>query len=204
LVVGAYAALCAAVALVAITDDEAVRGEHAIDEFLSAWERYRSGTYLLEANAVRLSDTTGARLPSRLVLAQRPPDRVVRQHGGISGRLDDQVLTCGARPGGSRQACALGPRGRSFEEAVAREVGTLRTYLTGDRPPYRVAGRGDCFFLTRLRPIPSPLGLEARFCFDGDTGATRLIRVDFGDVLAVTEATEIRDAVSDKDLDVGL
>jgi hypothetical protein len=203
-VVVAYAALCAGVTIVALNDDDAVRGEQAIDGFLDAWERYRSGTYLLEANAVRVSDTTGARLPSRLVLAQRPPDRVVRQHGGITGRLGDQVLTCGARPNRPRPTCSLGPPGRSFDDAVAREVDILRTYVTGERPAYHVAGRGDCYFLTRLRPIPSPLGDEARFCFDGDTGATRLVRVDFGDVLSVTEATEIRGTVTDKDLDVGL
>jgi hypothetical protein len=203
-VVVVYAALCAAVAVNTARDDRATRGDEAITQFLEAWERYRSQTYMSEAESRRVSRSTGNELPSTLVIAQRPPDRVVRQHGGITGRRDDQVLSCGARPNGGDPTCTLTPGRRTFDESVDREVEILRTYVTGERPAYRVVGEGECFTLVRLRPFPTQFGLEARFCFDERTGATRSTRVDFGDVEVVTEARTIRTTVTDEDLDVGL
>jgi hypothetical protein len=165
----------------------------------------RTGTYVLEADYVRRSAVTGSELPGAIVIAQRPPERVVRQFGGVSGRIGDQPLLCGARPTGEPE-CQLGTPGRSFDESVARELEVLRTYFEPDGPTYQVLADGDCFTLRRLREVPTvPYGKTARFCFDAATGATSSIEVDHGDgVSETTTARELRSVVRDSDLAVEL
>jgi hypothetical protein len=200
----AFAACIVVASVLAVLDEGAVGGARAADRFVAAWERMRTGTYVLEADFVRRSES-GSELRGAIVIAQRPPERVIRQFGGVSGRLDDQPLLCGARPSGDPE-CRLGSAGRSFDESVSHEVEVLRTYFDPDAPLYTVVAAGDCFRLRRQRELPlAPYGETARFCFDERTGATRLIEVDHGDgITEVTTAREIRTDVRDADLAVDL
>jgi hypothetical protein len=204
--VGVFAACIVVASINELTADDAVGGARAVDSFVDAWQRMRTETYLLDATYVRRAASTGVELPSQVVIAQRPPDRVVRQFGGISGRFDDQMLLCGARPDAEDATCELGEPGRSYEESVAREVDVLRTYVDGAQPLYSVLAAGDCYVLRRQRVQPlSPYGETARFCFDAATGSPRLIEIDHGNgVTETTTATEVRDEVRDEDLDVEL
>jgi hypothetical protein len=197
----AYAALLAAVSIATVTGDDVETGSRAAERFVQAWERNRSATYVLEATFVRRSGSTDSQLPAAVVVAQRPPMRVVHQFGGILGQIRDKPLVCGARPTG-KPTCYLGTAGRSFAESVAYEVKVLRTYFTGRSPVYTVLADGSCFSLRRqyFQPV-APYGAVARLCFDRATGAARFFRVAYDNgVTETTTARTIRTTVTDADL----
>lgn len=214
LLVGAYAALLIAAAVAEIRRDDLPRvatvpttGAVA-EELAAAWERSRTGTFVVSGTYERSSPVTGASLASEDVLAQRPPDRLHRQLGGIEGRRDDRLLLCPAPPTGDDdvEPCRLGEAGgRTYAEDVALEVAGIRSLTTGPDPLYAVrAGRDDgCFDLDLRRPDPrAPFGIEASFCFDPATGAPASSRVEHpGGVVEVTVATSIRTDVTDADLE---
>lgn len=214
LLVGAYAALLIAVTVAEIRRDDLPRMSDAPaptavpEELAAAWERSRSGTFVVSGTYERSSPVTGASLASEDVLAQRPPDRLHRQLGGIEGRRDDRLLLCPAPRTGDDdvEPCRLGAAsGRTYAEDVALEVAGIRSLTTGPDPLYVVrAGRdAGCYLLDLQRPDPrAPFGLEASFCFDPSTGAPSSSRVEHpGGVVEVTVATSIRTDVTDADLE---
>ncbi|MDZ7734355.1 MAG: hypothetical protein U5R31_15925 [Acidimicrobiia bacterium] len=187
-----------------------VSGWHADDEpdhgvatvaFLEAWERSRSGTYLVRSDFHR-STARGGELESSVEVVQRPPDRLVRQYGSVAGRLDGSVVSCGPDPAGE---VSCGPRSaapETYEETTRRQLADWRELLVeGSRPTYRVVADGDdCFDLTLDRDVAEPpYGSAARFCFDGATGALRYERIEREEGTDVTEAVEIRSQVDDAD-----
>jgi hypothetical protein len=178
----------------------------AAEELVQAWERSRTATFVRTGTFERRSDVTGSSISSEDVLAQRPPQRLHRQLGGIDGRDDRRELSCPSPPEGSPpEECTLGePSGASYDEDVAREVAALRTLVAGDEPVYAV-GRGadpGCFELVLQRVEPrAPFGQEARFCFDEATGAPGNSRVVYeGGIVEVVAVTDIRTDVADADL----
>jgi hypothetical protein len=210
LVVGLYAA--ALVVVAATTPNGDLRpGDRPDDgsaatELVGAWERSRTATFVRLGTFERRSEVTGAAIASEDVLAQRPPQRLHRQLGGVSGRDDDRLIVCPAPPAGEDPAeCNRGdPGGTTYDEAVASELAGLRSILEGPDPLYAVA-RADqpgCFDLAQLRSDPrAPFGIEARFCFDPGTGAPTDSRVRYeGGIVEVVAVTEIRPAVTDDDL----
>lgn len=215
MVVGWVLVGCFAVALViatATTEDSDLRpgtrpdDGTAAEELVQAWERSRTATFVRTGTFERRSDVTGSSISSEDVLAQRPPQRLHRQLGGIDGRDDRRELSCPSPPEGSPpEDCTLGePSGPSYDEDVAREVAALRTLLAGDTPVYAV-GRGadpGCFELVLQRVEPrAPFGQEARFCFDEATGALSNSRVVYeGGIVEVVAVTDIRTDVADADL----
>lgn len=215
LVIGAYAALLLGAAVAEIRRDDLHRTapsgaptESVAEELAAAWERSRTGSFVVSGTYERSSPVTGASLASEDVLAQRPPDRLHRQLGGIEGRRDDRLLLCPAAPAGDDevQPCRLGaPSGRTYAADVAQEVAGIRSLTTGPDPLYDVrAGRDDgCYLLALRRPDPrAPFGIDASFCFDPATGAPVSRRVEHpGGVVEVTAATSIRTEVTDADLE---
>ena len=101
----------------------------------TAWERSRTATFVRTGTFERRSEVTGSSISSEDVLAQRPPRRLHRQLGGVSGRDDRRLARVPAAPptGSTPSDCTLGePSGPSYEEDVASEVAALRTLVTGD------------------------------------------------------------------------
>jgi hypothetical protein len=208
--VGCYAA--ALVIATVTTEDAALRpGARPDDgtvaeEFVEAWERARLATFVRTGTFERRSDVTGSSISSEDVLAQRPPQRLHRQLGGIDGRDDRRALTCPSPPEGSPpEACTLSePSGPSYDEDVAREVAALHALVAGDAPVYAIGRGGDpgCFELVQRRIEPrAPFGREARFCFDAATGAPANSRVEYeGGIVEVVVVTDLRSDVTDADL----
>jgi hypothetical protein len=179
----------------------------AAEELFAAWERSRTATFVRTGTFERRSDVTGSSITSEDIVAQRPPQRLHRQLGGIEGRDDRRTLSCPSPPEGSPpEPCTLGdPSGPTYDEDVEREVAALRTLVAGDAPVYAV-GRGEdegCFELVQQRVEPrAPFGQEARFCFDPATGAPANSRVAYeGGIVEVVVVTDIRTDVTDADLE---
>jgi hypothetical protein len=179
--------------------------EEAAEELIDAWERSRTATFIRFGTFERRSNETGAVFSSPDVLAQRPPQRLHRQVGGVTGRDDRRSLECTSAVGSDDTRCVLGePSGPTYAEDVASEVEGLRSLLEGPSPVYAVETVGDgCFELAQLRVEPrAPFGVEARFCFDAETGAPTTHRVRHpGGVVEVLAVTEVRPAVTDAELE---
>lgn len=216
IVIGWLVVACFATALIVATvttEDSPLRpGDRADDgsaaeAFIDAWERSRTATFVRTGTFERRSEVTGSSISSEDVLAQRPPQRLHRQLGGVSGRDDRRLLVCPSAPTGSTAAdCTLGePSGPSYEEDVANEVTALHTLVAGEAPVYAVGAGSEpgCFDLVQLRVEPrAPFGREARFCFDEATGAPTNSRVAYeGGIVEVVVVTDLRAQVGDEDLD---
>jgi hypothetical protein len=155
------------------------RGQHAAQNFLDAWRRSRTATYVVDSTFVRTlpdgKDFQGG--TNRIV--QRPPDRLVSGLGAVEGRVGDHVVRCGTGPPGDNGAnkCFQGPLSTTYDEDVDVEIQALRDIVDGDHPLYTVtdfgvAGRSRCFRLDRvLEFLSPPYGDQALFCFDTATGA---------------------------------
>jgi hypothetical protein len=86
---------------------------------------------------------------------------------------------------------------------VATTIENLRALVDGPNPVYAVDRADDgCFALAQLRVEPrAPFGVEARFCFDGATGAPTDTRVHYaGGIIEVLAVTELTSTVRDEDL----
>jgi hypothetical protein len=189
--------------------DRSVATPVAADQFIEAWEASRTGTFVAYGTFERRSEVTGSRIASEDVLAQRPPQRLHRQLGGIEGRDDDRLLVCPALPSeedgrDAAGACELGDAGgATYAASVAGEVAGLHTIVGGADPLYTVRRDDDgCFALDQTRVDPrAPFGHRARFCFDAATGAPSASRVEYdGGIVEVLVVTEIRAEVTDTDL----
>jgi hypothetical protein len=207
-VVAAYLTLAAVVVVAEVTRSPTElpeRAEAAADRFVVAWERARTGTFVVEGTVERSSEVTGARLTDAEVLAQRPPRRLLRAFGGVEGRDDDRRVLCPAGAGERTEPCRTGPPGGpGYEDSVAAEVDALADLVGGDDPVYDVVAHPDgCFDLALRRVEPrAPYGISATFCFDPTTGAPIGRRVAYeGGVEEVFTATEVRAEVTDADLD---
>lgn len=212
---GWVAVLVYAVALVVAsvtTTDGALRpGDRpddgsAAEALIDSWERSRTATFLRTGTYERRSTVTDAIISSEDVLAQRPPQRLRRQLGGVDGRDDRRLVVCPSAPAGEAPLpCSLGePTGPSYAEDVAREVDGLRSLVTGASPVYAVATGEDpgCFDLVQLRVEPrAPFGRLATFCFDAATGAPSSSRVEYaGGIVEIVAVTAIEAEVTDADL----
>jgi hypothetical protein len=181
-------------------------GPVAAASFVDAWERARTATFVRTGTFERRSEVTGSVITSDDLLVQRPPDRLHRQLGGVDGRRDDRLLVCPAPVDGAEAPpCQLGDEGgTTYDEDVAAEVAALRSFLVGPRPLYDVSTSGDgCFELDQTRPEPrAAFGVEARFCFDGPSGAPTNSRVRYeGGIVEVVATAALRTDVVDEDLE---
>jgi hypothetical protein len=153
----------------------------ARDGFLAAWERSRRGTFLVRGTFER-RQPGGAVLSSPTELIQRPPDRLVRRFGGVSGTIGGREIACSSDTGELRCIAPDDATGAptSYDEAVGGELAAFRDWFTPPgpnlRPRYRVvrAAEAGCFDLVLAVPgAEAPYGTDARLCFDEATGAPR-------------------------------
>ena len=201
------ATVAALVVLMAVATADAWRDDDPAsrppaEALVDAWHRSRTTTYHATGTFER-SRTGGDRLEVDVEIAQRPPDRLVRQFGEVSGFRRGRALECPAPLGGDPRECRPGPRVEPYDEVVAAEVERFAALVTGPDPLYdvRAAGPG-CWRMTRTRNDPrGGFGLEATICVDGRTGAVRSIVVDHGAVDERTVYDEIDTEVTDDDLE---
>lgn len=200
-VAGVVVGVVVALGLVAgglLTRDE--EPADAVEPFLDAYRTSREATYAMEGQFTRtLAD--GRTLSSAAFVAQRPPDVVRRQLGALDGAFRGRTLNCSTGPDG-RFACAAGAPAPDYQAEVDRDVEILAGYFRGAAPLYEVTDAGaGCFDLRQVGSYPdAPYGVETRMCFDGASGAMRLLelRREGGSIDRV-EATTIRTAVVDAD-----
>ena len=172
-----------------------------------AWGRGRAATYRSTSTFTRVSNTTGAELTDRVIVAQRPPDRLTIDRDGATGLVDGRRLACVYRQ--RRLACEDATAGRTLEDETAQQLETLESYITGDDPLYAVSVLerqpivGDCFELrlTLEDLLAPPLGTLSRYCFDPETGAPSLTQVERVEADDETRVVELSPEVTDADLD---
>ena len=198
-------------ALAALVDDDpepAAEDPPTGDEaFLEAWARGRAATFRSTSTFTRVSNTTGAELTDRVIVAQRPPDRLTIDRDGASGLVDGRRLACVYRR--RRLVCEDAAAGRTLEDETAQQLETLEGYTTGDDPLYAVTALdpqpllGDCFELRLTAPdlVAPPLGTLSRYCFDPETGAPTLTQVERVEADDETRVVQLSEEVTDADLD---
>jgi hypothetical protein len=181
----------------------------AQDAFLAAWERSRRATFVVRGRFER-RQPAGAALVAPTELVQRPPDRLLRRSGDVSGVLGGRPVTCSVDASAGDTRCWSPPdeRAVSYDESVRRELDTFRDWFRppapGARPRYRVVRGPDagCFDLVLVVPgAEAPYGTDARLCFDAATGALSSVdrRFDSG-ILESERAETITPTVTAADL----
>jgi hypothetical protein len=174
----------------------------ATEEFLAAYARSLETTYVVEARFTRRLDS-GRTLQSAAFVAQRPPDRITREFGGINGIVNGHQIACSTDTAGQYH-CGPAAAAQDYTAMSAQQVATMRSYF-GAPPAYRVSKAGDhCFDLVQARPLPTPpYGSAARMCFDPVSGAMSYLREDLEGAVDTFEAVTIRTAVSAADFSLG-
>ena len=170
----------------------------ASEEFVSAFRRSLEGTYLVRATFTRvLAD--GRTLTSNAAVAQRPPDSIRRQFGGLTGSVAGHQVVCSTEAGG-RFHCGPGAIAPDRAGVVDQDLANLRSYFVAPALYRAVRAGPDCFELTQMRPSGVvPYGSFARFCFDPGTGAIRLLEQHLEGATDTFEATLVRAEVSAQD-----
>ena len=147
-------------------------GKDASEELVAAYRRSLESSYTVEGNFTRTMPD-GRTLESGILIAQRPPDHIRRQFGGVSGALGGRTLICSTGPDG-HFSCAPGAATSPYADDVDHYVETMQSYFAPESPPlYRATKNDDgCFELTLLRSIDDPsYGTSTTMCFDDATGA---------------------------------
>ena len=180
----------------------------ASQPFLDAWKRSREATVLVRSDFRRQKGDRGV-LYSATELVQRPPDRIVRQFGGVDGTVNGHPIQCSTDATGHFRCFTAETTAAPYDAALREEIETLLTYFTpakpGAPPLYRVIRaphEADCFELFQDLQYPdAPYGHYAKFCFDAATGALRYLERQLSDrVIEKTEAVSISTTVLVTDL----
>lgn len=168
----------------------------AVAALLAAWQRSRTATFVVRSTFERRV-TGGQQLRAESLLAQRPPDRLLRQDGTVSGRLGGRRVAC-TQVDGDALPCADAGSAPAYDDEVAAELGALRRLVAGPSAEYAVTADGTGCFALRLRVwAPAPAyGTAARFCFDRATGAPTRTEVRRPEGTDVTAAVDVGPAPS--------
>ncbi len=192
-------------AVAAVLDDDEAPSADAPEAFLEAWARSRAATYRSVSDFVRTSNQTSAELTDRIIVAQRPPDRLSIDGDGATGLVDGRRIVCTYRR--QQLACEDAEAGRTYEEDVAGQLDTLRDYVSGDDPLYATTTAsgddGDCFTLRLTEPdlVAPPLGTTATYCFDPEIGAPTRISIERVEANDDTQVVSLTGEVTDAELD---
>lgn len=202
LVVAALVVAMGAVVSDRVGDEADPPAPDPVESLVDAYARSRTATYRAVGTWVREQEG-GNRLELPVEFVQRPPDRLRREIGPITGHRGDRGLLCARIVDGEPQ-CDLGPPGRPFDRLAAGEAAEFAALVTGDDPLYEVrrpvgpAGPGPCWLLSRTRPDPrGGYGREAELCFDPDSGALAVSVIDHGTLVETIRYTDITTDVTD-------
>jgi hypothetical protein len=176
--------------------------EHQVNavNFLNAWQRFRTGTFVVNLRFERTVTGKDVPLVSDGILVQQPPRRVIRAFGNESSVLGGDAQTCELGDDAS-SLCSPSHETEPYDVQVATELSIFSNYFSGDTPLYRVeAAAGNCFrlLLYRAKPLP-PYGDAAQFCFDSATGAMTLFETTSSDGTDRTTAERITATVTEAD-----
>jgi hypothetical protein len=184
----------------------------AAEQFLVAWERSRRATYVAVTEWHRITDV-GAELRQMRVVVQRPPDRIRRAGGSVSGVADGVRYTCDevvdpSLGSGSPdenvvcQAIADPSAHESFDAQVSHDVELMWRHLEGTSPLYRVGIDDDgCFHLRLARTmLAPPYGARSMFCFDEGSGAVERFRIERAEGTDTEELRWVDTEVTDADV----
>jgi hypothetical protein len=185
-----------------LADPSGLPAEHRTNavNFLNAWERFRTGTFVVDLRFERTVAGKDAPLVSAGILVQQPPRRIVRAFGNESSVSGEDAQTCELGADAS-SLCTPAHQTDPYDVQVASELSVLSNYFSGDAPLYRVeAPNASCFrlFLYRAMPLP-PYGDAAQFCFDAPTGAMTLFETTSASGTDRTTAERITTTVTDAD-----
>ncbi|HEY5153165.1 MAG TPA: hypothetical protein VIJ47_00425, partial [Acidimicrobiales bacterium] len=167
-------------------------------EFIAAFQRSLGATFVAKADFTRVLDD-GRTLESAAFTAQRPPDRIQRQFGGITGTVAGSQIMCSTTVDGQFHCGPAAPAGDP-NASLAKQLQNLQSYFA-DPALYRVVeGDPGCFELTQVRPLPlAPYGSSATMCFDEATGAIRYLEQRLEGAIDTYKAVEIRGFATDQD-----
>lgn len=171
----------------------------AAAELVEAWERSRTATYL-SGSLLERTTSEGFTVEIPIVVAQRPPDRVVSTGTSVQGVVDGETWVCDEQLDGLLR-CSSTPSAEDAAAEVAAEIERLRGYFDGDLPVYRVSRSGECFDLRLTRAMQAPpYGQRARFCFDEASGAPSLQRVERAEGTDEVTLVSVRTDVTAEDV----
>ena len=190
----------------AASEQEGLTGPDDLDEspeaaeaFVDAWERSRTETYL-SGSLLRRTLSTAVVLELPIVVAQRPPDRVVSTGSSVQSDVGGENTVCDEQLDGIVH-CQPGGAAGDHDAQVQAELENLRSYFEGDTPVYRVSVSEGCFDLRLVAAIHAPpYGHNARFCFDALSGAPRLIRIERNEGTDEVTLVTVRTDVTDEDI----
>lgn len=181
------------------TTTSAPETAEAAAALVDAWERSRTATYL-SGSLLERTTADGFIVEIPIVVAQRPPDRVVSTGTSVEGVVDGESWVCDEQLDGLLE-CSTTPSTEDRDAEVAAEIERLRGYFDGDLPIYRVSQTGDCFDLRLTRAIQAPpYGQSARFCFDEESGAPTLQRVERAEGTDEVTLVSVRTDVTAEDV----
>ncbi|MFN8049843.1 MAG: hypothetical protein U0Q22_00185 [Acidimicrobiales bacterium] len=151
--------------------DDAAERASARTELLRRWEEWRRAPLRFSESVDRRSGEQ--HLSQRVTVAQRFPDRVVRDGSSVSARVGGRSIGCG--PDAQRQPVCVDNGPYDATADLAAELSQLRRLTSGATPTYSVSSIGrSCFRLrhlvTELRP---PWGDRTDYCFAAGGALTR-------------------------------
>ena len=171
----------------------------ATTEFIAAFERSLTATFVTTADYTRVLDD-GRTLESATFIAQRPPDRLQRQFGGITGTVGGHQIMCSTTVDGSFH-CGPAAPAADPAQAMSTQIENLHSYFVAPAL-YRVV-KGDqdgCFELTQVRALAlAPYGTSAVMCFDAPSGAMSYLEQHLEGAVDTFKAVEIRPFATDQD-----
>ncbi len=172
----------------------------AAASFLDVWAKSRASTWKVDATFERTPASGTGKLSSPLEMVQRPPERLTRQFGSVTGLIDGKDVGCAPGPDGTVKCRSGGAL--AYDDEVATELKRLGTYVSGPVPIYAVAVDGQgCYRLDRqIEYLSPPYGDHARFCFDPKTHALVKVEVVRREATDLTTAVQVTGDVADADL----
>ena len=188
------------------TPAPSLRGDAAARVLLDTWRQSRNATFVVDSDFTR-TVADGQQLEDTTRVVQHPPnDRLTTGFGSVSGRLNGHIYRCAATSD-TTSTCLQSTLAPDYESEVDHEVATLASYVQGDRPLYRVTAFSDqsdpCFRLDLAVDVPAPpYGRHALFCFDRTTLAPNLTVIERDEGIDRTQATSIKNTVTEADLQV--
>lgn len=166
-------------------------------DLLEHWERWRRAAVTFTESSVRTSGSQ--KLADRADIAQRFPDRIVRDGDDISAEIDGRAIGCSV--GGSEPPRCLDGGPADPAAQLASEMREFRTLTEGARPNYRVSRTGaSCFRLRHLvQEVRPRWGDQLDLCFDDRTGVLRSEVTTTGPLTISVTRSDVGVAVDDAD-----